>query len=422
MRLKLLLALLLTLTAIAATACDDDAPQAAAPRGTPVLSGNGGPGAGTPVVRAGRTAPRRAQPFDPASFQLVLEPVASGLNRPLFVTSAPDGSGRLFVVEQGGTVRIIQGGALLPEIFLDIRDRVRAGGEQGLLGLVFHPRYAENGRLFVNYTAHNSDNTIAEFHVSADPNRAGAAGGRVLLALPDFAANHNAGMLAFGPDGFLYVGTGDGGGGGDPQRTAQNAMALLGKMLRLDVDSGEPYAIAAGNPFAGRSDIRPEIWATGLRNPWRYSFDRITGDLWIADVGQGEWEEINLQPAGSAGGENYGWSIMEGTHCFRPSSGCDQNGLVRPVHEYDHSLGCSVTGGYVYRGAAYPALEGAYLFGDYCSGRIWALSPDTGAGRTATELLKASFQISSFGEDEQGEMYLTGYNTGIVYRLTTVAR
>jgi glucose/arabinose dehydrogenase len=424
--LCLVLALLLS-------ACGEQPPPTASPSGgetaaPTVLTTPAGQGAraGTPGPEAAtRPAARRAQPFDPAAVTLALQEVVRGFTQPVFVTGAGDGSGRLFVVEQGGTIRVVQNGTVLPQPFLDIRGLVRAGGEQGLLGMAFHPRYAENGRFFVNYTARDGANTVAEFRVSRDdPNRADPSTRRVLLAIPDFAPNHNAGMLAFGPDGYLYVGTGDGGGAGDPRRTAQNLRELLGKMLRLDVDGGDPYGIPPDNPFVGRGDARPEVWAYGLRNPWRYSFDRATGDLWIGDVGQNAWEEIDFQPAASRGGENYGWSIMEGSHCFRPSSGCDPTGLVLPVAEYATHAGgtCAVTGGYVYRGSAFPALLGVYLYADYCSGQMWALYPDASGAWRSAELLRAPVRISSFGEDEAGELYVTGHDTGIIYRVTASPR
>ena len=375
----------------------------------------------SPVARAG--VRRATQAYDPAAFSLELEPVLSGLRQPLFLASPPDGSGRLFVVEQGGTIRIAQDGQVLARPYLDISSLVVAGGERGLLGMAFHPRYAENGRFFVMYTAREGGtNTVARYQVSrADANQADPNSGVTLLAIEDFAPNHNAGMLAFGPDGYLYVGTGDGGGGNDPQRTAQNLGHLFGKMHRLDVDGGEPYAIPRDNPFVNRGDTRPEIWAYGLRNPWRYSFDRATGDLWIADVGQNRYEEINRQPADSRGGENYGWSIMEGAHCLRGND-CDRSGLTLPVAEYDRGGGCSVTGGYVYRGDRSPALTGAYFFADYCTGKIWSLHQGADGGWVQTELADTEFSISSFGEDADGEVYITDLRGGAVYRLTAVPR
>lgn len=362
--------------------------------------------------------------FAAETFRLVLQRIAGGFSQPVFGTHAGDGSGRLFVAERAGIIRIIANGAILLEPFLDIRSLVRSSGlEQGLLGLAFHPRYRENGRFVVAYTAHNGDNIIAEYQVSADANRADPASGRVLLAIPDFAPKHNGGMLAFGPDGYLYVGTGDGGGSGDPARNGQNLEALLGKLLRLDVDRGQPYSIPPDNPFLRRQGARPEIWAYGLRNPWRFSFDRATGDLWIGDVGQNAWEEINVQPAGSRGGENYGWSIMEGTHCFRPQTGCNTSGLVLPVAEYRLDRGrCAVIGGYVYRGKSSPALVGAYYYGDSCTGQIWALYRDRAGAWQEVELLDTDLQISSFGEDEAGELYLTGFAAGALYRLAAAGR
>jgi glucose/arabinose dehydrogenase len=373
--------------------------------------------------------PRNAQipPFDPNTFTLGLEPVASGLREPDYVTSANDGSGRLFVVERRGTIHIIQNGAVVPDPFLDVSNLISSVGEQGLLGLAFHPDYRNNGRFFISYTANNTqygDNTIAEYHVSAgNPNRADAGSAKILLAIPDFASNHNGGMLAFGPDGYLYSGHGDGGGSGDPRRNGQNINVLLGKILRLDVDHGDPYTIPADNPFAGRSDARGEIWAYGLRNPWRFSFDRVTGDLWIGDVGEQKWEEIDIQPAASHGGENYGWSVVEGNHCFNPRSDCSTVSLTPPIMEYSHVGGnCSVTGGYVYRGQAQPLLYGGYFCADYCSGRIWSLYQDAPGSWRATEMLHTDISISSFGEDEAGEVYLTGINNGTVYRLTATPR
>jgi glucose/arabinose dehydrogenase len=347
----------------------------------------------------------------------------AGFNQPLNIAHAGDGSGRLFVVERGGRIRIIKDGAVLPAPFLDVSVKVRtAGGEQGLLGLAFSPDYASNGRFYVNYTDLQGHSVIARYSVSSNPDAADASSETVLLTLEQPYANHNGGHIAFGPnDGYLYIGFGDGGSANDPLGSGQNTDTLLGKILRIDVESGvQPYAIPATNPYAQTAGYRPEIWALGLRNPWRFAFDRDTGDLYIADVGQALWEEVNFQPASSPGGENYGWNIMEGAHCFQ-SVTCDTTGLTLPVVEYDHSLGCSITGGVVYRGAAYPALRGAYLYADYCSGRIWSLKRD-GVAWEASLLLDTPYRITAFGEDEDGNVYLTHYTSGEIYRITDTSR
>jgi glucose/arabinose dehydrogenase len=299
--------------------------------------------------------------------------------------------------------------------FLDIQERVNDGAnEQGLLGLAFHPRYAENGYFFVNYTGANDETVIARFSVTSDPNRADPASEKVILTIDQPYRNHNGGDLAFGPDGYLYVGMGDGGSAGDPEQRAQNPQSLLGKMLRLDVDNGDPYGIPTDNPFVTRGDVALEIWAYGLRNPWRFSFDRATGDLYIADVGQNAIEEVNIQPADSAGGENYGWDFLEGSQPFEGAAPAD---TVLPVAEYARGDGCSVTGGYVYRGAALPELNGVYFFGDYCSGLIWSLQRDAaGAWRRAT-FGETDFNIGSFGEDAAGELYVLDHRGGGVYQI-----
>lgn len=343
--------------------------------------------------------------------------VVGGLSDALFATAPPGDSERLFVVEQVGVIRILDLGTdtLLPTPFLDISGLIVDGGEQGLLGLAFHPDYATNGYFYVY---HSSNGTVcdlssrctfvARYQVSAgDPDLANPDSRFELLEITQPYSNHNGGMLAFGPDGYLYVGVGDGGSSGDPSNNGQNINALLGKLLRLDVDGGSPYGVPASNPFVGVAGL-DEIWAYGLRNPWRFSFDRATGDLWIGDVGQGTWEEVDFQPAASEGGENYGWRLMEGAHCYNPPSDCNDGSLVLPVHEYSHASGnCSITGGYRYRGSI-PQLAGLYIFGDYCTGRIWAYNPGTD---TATQILADQIlgNILSFAEDAAGELYvLTG--------------
>ncbi len=330
--------------------------------------------------------------------------IASGLKRPVDIQSAGDGSGRLFIVEKYGVIRVYQNGQLLDQSFLNIADRVNDGGnEMGLLGLAFHPNYEQNGYFYVNYTGSGGHTRISRFQASenaADPNSE-----KVLMVVKQPYRNHNGGALAFGPDGYLYVALGDGGSAGDPQKNGQNPRTLLGSILRIDVDNGDPYAIPPDNPFGN------EVWAYGLRNPWRISFDRLTGDLWIGDVGQNKWEEIDYLPAGSPGGANFGWSIMEGNH---PFDGSPQPGLLLPVMEYGRESGCSVTGGYVYRGAM-PEWNGIYLFGDYCSGKIWGLMLLNGE-RQARVLFKAELLITSFGQDEAGEVYLAS-DTGSVHLL-----
>lgn len=339
-------------------------------------------------------------------FQLV--EVAGEFTRPLYLTHAGDGSGRLFVVEQDGLIRIIQNGRTAAEPFLDIQTLVnRDGSERGLLGLAFHPEFTENGQFFINYTGLNGDTVIARYVVVADdPNRADPSSAAIILTLEDPYPNHNAGQLAFGSDGYLYTGTGDGGSAGDPQGNGQNTRALLGKMLRIDIDSGESYRIPNDNPFVNDSRFAPEIWAWGLRNPWRYSFDRETGDLYIADVGQNAWEEINFQPAGM-GGQNYGWNAFEGTHPFNQTFSPEN--VVMPIAEYSHADGCSVTGGYVYRGTEIQEIQGMYLFADFCSGSLWGVQRDETGNWQMRHLLNTGRVISSFGEDENGELYLIDY-------------
>ncbi|MFN8499578.1 MAG: PQQ-dependent sugar dehydrogenase [Anaerolineae bacterium] len=385
----------------------------------------------TPAPVATKPAPT-AQPtvapasaFDPNATTIRLERVVSGLNNPTTIANAGDGSNRLFVLEKGGAIRIVKDGAVLPQPFLDITNLVYSvGTEQGLLGLAFAPDYRTSGVFYVYYIAQDRNSTLVRYTVSDDPNRADPASAEVIFTAqqPSFP-NHKGGELTFGPDGYLYLGLGDGGGAGDPAKNAQNLGSPLGKILRFDVGRGAPYAIPADNPFKSRNGARPEIWAYGLRNPWRFSFDRATGDLYIADVGQNVWEEINVQPRASKGGENYGWNRMEGNHCFPPDSQCQTQGLVRPVAEYNHSEGgCSVTGGFVYRGAAQPALSGAYILADYCTGKFWALSRGPDGQWQRTLLTQAAVSPSSFGEDEAGEMYVVGINQGELYRILATPR
>ena len=336
---------------------------------------------------------------------VALTPVATGLDKPDFVTQEPGGP--LLIVSQKGQVYTLEKGKL--RLWLDVGKKVSCCGERGLLGLAFHPKYTSNHRFFINYTDRRGRTVIEEYR-NGKP-------ARVILTIKQPYANHNGGHLAFGPDGYLYIGTGDGGSNGDPRRLAQNPGSLLGKMLRIDVDHGDPYAIPPDNPFVHRRKYKPEIWLLGLRQPWRYSFDRETGDLYIGDIGQTNWEEINFVPAPPAenGGLNFGWSIMEGDHCFKPAQNCRQAGLTPPIIEYDHQHGCAVIGGYVYRGRAIPGLQGAYIYGDYCEGTIWAARWQSGSWQTHV-LLNSKLQISSFGEDAAGELYVVDYRGG-VYKL-----
>jgi len=347
-------------------------------------------------------------------FQLV--EVATGFNRPLYVTGAGDGSGRLFVVEQYGAIRIFADGKVLEQPFLNIEARLTSrGNEQGLLGLAFHPNYADNGYFYVNYSAANDGDTIvARYSVSADdPNVADPASEVILLRVDQPFENHNGGHLLFGPDGYLYIGMGDGGSQGDPFGNGQNTHALLAKLLRIDVDGGEPYGIPADNPFADGVSGAPEVWAYGLRNPWRFTFDRETGDLYVGDVGQNTYEEVNFVPAGVSG-VNFGWNIYEGLHPY--SGQALPANAVLPFAEYAHNEGSSVTGGYVYRGSLVPELHGIYLYADFSSGRLWYAYRDAAGAWQHDILMRGTNQaISSFGEDDDGELYITSF-TGSLLR------
>lgn len=347
---------------------------------------------------------------DPNTAQWSL--IVSGLEKPVDLQHA--GDDRLFVVEQRGVIRVLEAGEILAEPFLDLRSFVGASGtEQGLLGLAFHPNYAENGRFFVNYTDTRGNTVVARFSVSPNPNVADLNSLRVIIRFEQPYGNHNGGCIVFGPDGYLYISTGDGGSAGDPEGNGQNLESYLGKILRLDIDAADPYAIPSDNPFANGGGL-PEIWAYGLRNPWRFAFDTITGDLYIADVGQGDWEEVNFLPSDAAGGVNYGWNIREGAH---PFAGETTEGLTDPVAEYDHNQGISVTGGSVVRDPSLPDWQGVYLYGDYGTGLIWGLLHD-GQGNWQNEVLfDTDYMISSFGMDMAGRVYLIDHATGSIYRL-----
>lgn len=393
--------------------------------------------AGEPSAQA---APRIPWPT------ISLSQVVTGLSAPTVITHAGDGSNRIFVAERAGRIRIIKSGVLQATPFLDISARINSGGgEQGLLGIAFPPDYASKGYFFVNYTNKNGigDTVVSRFRITGNPDIADPNSEEIVLTQTQPYANHNGGEIQFGRDGFLYIALGDGGSGGDPQNYAQNPASLLGKILRIDVEppSASPIAPASGvytyylpfiarkqntlsysipltNPYTNTVGYRGEIWAWGLRNPWRFSFDRLTGDMYIGDVGQGAREEIDFQSTSSPGGENYGWRCYEGTAAYNTSGCLPPASYVFPVVDYSHSLGCSVTGGYVYRGSSYPAMQGIYFYGDYCSRRIWGLQFDAGTWQSS-QLLTAVSNISTFGEDEAGELYVAGYGNGILYKITS---
>jgi glucose/arabinose dehydrogenase len=355
---------------------------------------------------------------EPGPRGVALEVIASGLQLPVHL-AAPAGDDRLFVVEQAGRIRIIRHGQLLARPFLDIRERVLSGGERGLLSVAFHPQYASNGLLYVNYTGAGGHTQVERYRASADPDSADAGSALLVLTFEQPFGNHNGGLVVFGPDGMLWIGSGDGGSGGDPLGHGQDAGSLLGALLRIDVDAAGPYAIPADNPYAAGGGA-PEVWAYGLRNPWRFSIDHETGLLYTADVGQNRLEEVNVMPAGAAG-LNYGWAIMEGSECFGQAT-CNQEGLVLPAYEYPHALGCSVTGGHVYRGSAVPDLVGRYVFGDYCQGWIRSFRFDDGRAQSLLELPVGRIgNITSFGEDAHRELYALTAD-GRVYRFVPAER
>jgi glucose/arabinose dehydrogenase len=406
-------------------ACAGPSPSAApsAPASTALPSSDG------TTPSAAQSVPGSTNPPLPTGPDaLALEPVADGLDAPIGIANAGDGSGRLYVLEQAGRVRVIEpDGELRREPFVDLSDRILSGGERGLLGIAFHPRYAENRRLFVHYSRSGDGATVvSELRADEDGRTADPASERILLGVTQPFPNHNGGQIAFGPDGYLYIGLGDGGASGDPSNNAQNTEVLLGKILRIDVDGpstgGRAYAVPRDNPFAPEGvrpgGGRPEIWAYGLRNPWQFSFDPESGDLYIGDVGQAEWEEVNRQAADSRGGENYGWDEMEGRHCY-PEDECDQSPFVKPIAEYSHARGCSITGGHVYRGDRQPELQGIYVFGDYCSGLLFTLHVDEGTV-TPKVVLESGLSITAFGTDEAGEVYLAHVG-GSIHRVVVAS-
>jgi glucose/arabinose dehydrogenase len=420
------LGLVAALLALALSACSSFSPSP-----TPSTAPGSATEAPSADVAASASAPASLAaggstnpPLATGPDRLDLEPIVDGLDAPIGIVAAGDGSGRLFILEQAGRIRVVErDGSLRPEPFADLSARIESGGERGLLGLAFHPDFADNGRFFVHYSRRGDGATVlAELRADADRSIADPSSERVLLTVLQPFGNHNGGHLEFGPDGYLYMGLGDGGSGGDPLGNAQNTDVLLGKILRLDVDAelagGKAYAIPSDNPFAP-GGVRPgqgapEVWAYGLRNPWQFAFDSRGGDLYIGDVGQGSWEEIDRQPSDSGGGENYGWAVMEGRHCY--VDGCDQAPYVKPVAEYSHDQGCSISGGRVYRGDAQPALIGVYVFADYCSGLVFTLQVDEGTV-TPKPVLESGLGITAFGTGEDGEIYLADVRGGAIYRV-----
>jgi glucose/arabinose dehydrogenase len=358
----------------------------------------------------------------PTDARISLSLRASGLSSPVLITSAKDGSGRLFIVEQTGKIKISVSGGILATPFLSIGSLISHGGEQGLLGLAFHPSFKTNHKLYIDYTDTSGNTVIREYRTSStNPNVVATSTARTILKITQPYANHNGGMLAFGRDGYLYIGMGDGGSAGDPGNRAQSTSSLLGKMLRINVNgstSTKNYLIPSTNPYVGRTGL-DEIWQLGLRNPWRFSFDRANGNLWIGDVGQGKWEEVDraIRTSNGAGrGVNWGWRVLEGSHCYSPSTGCSTSGKKMPLLDYAHDAGrCSITGGYVYRGSRIPALVGGYLFADYCTGEIWVVNSVAPPPAPKTLLLDTDMMISSFGENESGEMYVVDHAGGKIY-------
>ena len=370
----------------------------------------------TPTLTPTPTPTPTVSPLEPMALESAFPSLT--LERLVGLTYPPDGSNRLFAVLQRGQIMVFLNdpATTSAQVFLDITDQVNStGNEEGLLGLAFDPGYTINGYFYVSYTASlPRRSVISRFSVSqGDPNQADAVNELVILEVDQPYPNHNGGHIAFGPDGYLYIGLGDGGAAGDPLDNGQDRGTLLGSILRIDVSNatpGRPYAIPSDNPFVGGGDdIRKEIWAFGLRNPWRFSFDRLTGDLWAADVGQADYEEIDVIEPGS----NYGWNIMEGTHCYSPSAQCSQAGLTLPISEYSHNGECSVIGGYVYRSSLLPSLYGAYLYADHCSGTVWALRYDGVQVTEQAELVDSELTITAFGEDAQGEVYILSRDNGI---------
>ncbi|MEO5903360.1 MAG: PQQ-dependent sugar dehydrogenase [Gemmatimonadaceae bacterium] len=355
------------------------------------------------------------------SHTMRLEQVGDRFQSPVYVTSPP-GDSRLFVVEQAGRIRVVKSGIAAQTPFLDIRSRVKTGGEQGLLSVAFHPSYRTNGFFYVNFTDKQGDTRIERFKAGANPDVADSASSLLILKIDQPYANHNGGLVMFGPDGMLYIGMGDGGSAGDPKGSGQNRNALLGKILRINVSRQDPYTIPVDNPYANGAEGKPEVWATGIRNPWRFAFDRSAGLMYIADVGQNQTEEVDVVPASRAG-VNYGWNSMEAASCYRPSSGCKSSGLELPVLTYGHSGGaCSITGGFVYRGRRLAAIAGHYFYADYCTGWIRSFKYENrlATDRREWKTDRNAGHIVSFGEDGAGELYVVAEG-GQIYRIAGVS-
>ena len=385
---------------------------------------NAAPSAATAGLPSPTTAPSET-PAPPtpepttAAGSLRLDVVAAGLTSPVDVVPADDGTDRIFVVQQAGQIRVVRDGALVEQPYLDIAERLTAGGEQGLLGLALHPDFPDDPRLFVDYTDVNGDTVISSFKASLDADSADPESELVLMHIKQPVPNHNGGAVVFGPDGMLYIGMGDGGSGGDPQGNGQRLDTHLGKILRIDVDvpasQDPPYAVPADNPFVDRAGAFPEIWHLGVRNPWRIRFDPATGDLWIGDVGQNAWEEIDVARKGQSG-LDFGWNRMEGFECFAPRSGCDETGLTLPLAAYGHDLGCAVVGGVVVRDPSQGALDGRYLFADECSGNIWTMDATGDERREPTLVLESGRSISAIGQSETGAVYMVDLASGDLLR------
>lgn len=405
---------LLVAGAILVTACSTATPSPSPSVSPPTPS----PATPTPTPSEPSPSPSRVTA---SPGQVQLEVIVADLAQPLDLDPARDGSGRVFVAEQGGRIRIVVDGELIERPFLDIADRLTAGGEQGLLGIALHPAFPDDPRIFVDYTNLQGDTVVSSFELSGDPDVADPDSERIILEVGQPFGNHNGGALAFGPDGRLYIALGDGGSGGDPQGNGRRLDTLLAKILRIDVDvppdQDPAYDIPEDNPWAtGADGARPEIWLTGLRNPWRMRFDRATGDLWIGDVGQGEWEEIDVARNG-IGGLDFGWATMEGSQCY-DADDCDRTGLTLPLTEYDHEFGCAVIGGVVMRDPTQPALVGRYLFADACSGRFWTIESAGDTPREPTIVAETGRQVSAIGEDADGRILVTDLIAGELLRVT----